>query len=123
MNWMIVAGLGVVGVSVRFGIDTWIARWAFSFPVGTLLINSIGCFIAGLIVNFGGQRDLSADPLRLGLIVGFCGGFTTFSGYGLQLVQLIESNRMLAALLYGAASPLLCLIATASGFMISRWLV
>jgi CrcB protein len=98
MSWACVIGFGVIGAGFRFAIDSWIAKRAFSFPVGTLFINIVGCLIAGLCLGFG-QKDLAETPIRLGIIVGFCGGFTTFSGYGLQFLQLVDSGKMSLALI------------------------
>jgi fluoride exporter len=121
MNWLWVTIFGVMGVSSRFAIDTFISRYALTFPVGTLLINIAGCFIAGFI--FGLQKDLAANPVRLGMVVGFCGGFTTFSGFGLQFVQLASDGKLGAAAVYGLGTPTLCLFATAAGLFLSKTLI
>ncbi len=122
MSWLIVISLGALGVGLRFAIDAWIAKFHFSFPYGTLVINIVGCLIAGLVLSTGMQKDLAADPVRLGIIVGFCGGFTTFSGFGLQFIQLLSSGKTFAALAYGAGTPILCILATALGFFCARFL-
>lgn len=91
MAWPWVIGFGVIGVSLRFAVDSYVAKYAFSFPIGTLSINIVGCFIAGICFGWGVQRDLGVDPVRLGIIVGFCGGFTTFSRSARPL-PLIETR-------------------------------
>ena len=123
MHWLWVIGFGIVGVSSRFAIDSWIAKFAFGFPVGTLAINIAGCLIAGFVFSAWGSRDLGSDPVRLGIVVGFCGGFTTFSGFGLQILQMFEDGRMPAAFAYGIATPVLCVLATGGGFFCARALV
>src|SRR5688500_16582056 len=120
MQWIWVISFGVLGVSCRFAIDSWIARYAFLFPVGTLAINIAGCFLAGLLFGPGAQ---SANPLRLNLIIGFCGGFTTFSGFGLQFMQLFNDGKIMLAITYGIASPVLCILGTAGGLLFSRHFV
>lgn len=120
MAWLWVLGFGVIGVAFRFAIDSWISKWAFSFPVGTLFINSSGCLIAGFCLGFGLQKDLAETPIRLGIVVGFCGGFTTFSGYGLQFLQLMDTGRVSSALIYGIGSPVLCILSVAGGLFLSR---
>lgn len=109
-----------MGVGSRFIIDSWISKSSPSFPLGTLAINILGCLIAGFVAHFGAQKELALDPVRLGVIVGFCGGFTTFSGFGLQFLQLLSSGRQMAALAYGIGSPFLCIIATSSGYFLSK---
>lgn len=117
--WIIT--FGVVGVSSRFAVDTFFSRWEFSFPLHTLLINVLGCFIAGIIVNLGGSgKLLTESPIRLALIVGFCGGFTTFSGFGIQLVQMFQAGRVIPALTYGVGTNILCVLATALGFFLTK---
>lgn len=120
MLWLWVLTFGALGVAARFAIDTWIAKFLFSFPFGTLAINILGCFIAGLCFNSGMQRDLALSPVRLAVIVGFCGGFTTFSGFGLQFMELLSGGRVMAALAYGIGSPVLCFLATAGGLYLPR---
>lgn len=115
-----VSVFGLAGVLSRFAIDVSVSRWALAFPYGTLLINIAGCFTAGLIVGIGGGKNPPDHPQRLGLIVGFCGGFTTYSGFGLQVVQLAGNDRWAAALSYAALTPVLCILATAAGAFAAR---
>ena len=119
MAWLWVLSFGVVGIGLRFAIDSWIVKFGFYFPVGTLFINVTGCFIAGLLFSSGLNSDFK-DPIRLGMIVGFCGGFTTFSGFGLQFMQLFSEGKIGTAVTYGVASPVLCVLATVAGLLISR---
>lgn len=109
-----------MGVGSRFAVDSWIAKFSISFPIGTLAINTIGCFLAGLVFGSGLHSDANTSPLRLGLIVGFCGGFTTFSGFGLQFLQLMNEGRVVAAIYYGIASPVFCVLATGGGLLLAR---
>ncbi len=120
MQWIWVLGFGLVGVGLRFAIDTWISRYALSFPFGTLAINTAGCLLAGLLFGTGLQKDLGESQIRVGLIVGFCGGFTTFSGFGLQFMQLMNDGKTLPAIVYGVGSPVLCILATVAGLVLSR---
>jgi CrcB protein len=85
------------------------------FPVGTLVVNVLGCIAIGLLAKYflHGQTQLM---LRTALIVGFCGGFTTFSTFSFEAFGLWTGGRQLAALAYVAASLALCLIGTAAGY-------
>ena len=80
------------------------------FPLGTLIINVLGSFIIGL-------ADIAAggSAMRSLIIVGFCGGYTTFSSFSLQTLELIRAGHPLAASLNVALSVALCLAATIAG--------
>jgi len=83
-------------------------------------VNVLGCLLAGFLFSLGAKQSLGLDPLRTGMIVGFCGGFTTFSGFGLHCVNLMNSGRYLEAAAYGLLSPLVCIMGTGAGFWLSR---
>ena len=121
--WLWVLGFGVVGVASRFAIDSWIARWPLSFPIGTLFINILGSLIAGFFIGLGLGRNLAEDPLRLGIVVGFCGGFTTMSGFGLQFVQLMNDGKVSHALIFGIGSPVLCILSVMVGLYAARMVI
>ena len=92
------------------------------FPWGTLLINILGSFIIGLVAG------LTLTPERLGwhpsirilLMTGFCGGFTTFSAFSLQTLELIQTGEMAMALGYMMGSVALCLAFTWGGWLLAR---
>lgn len=110
LNTIWIAMFGVVGVLCRYGIDQLFKDWNEKIPVTTLTINILGSFIAGLIYVLSTYRDLSAN-WQAGLLIGFCGGFTTFSAYALQTMILFERDKSLAALIYFLISPALGLTA------------
>lgn len=93
-----------------------------TFPWGTLLINVLGSFIIGLVAG------LTLTPERLGwhpsirilLMTGFCGGFTTFSAFSLQTLELIQTGEMAMAFGYMLASVALCVAFTYGGWMLAR---
>ncbi len=86
------------------------------FPWGTLLINVLGSFVIGLAA--AGLHVDNAE-LRAFVMVGLCGGFTTFSAYSLQSVELLQADRPGAAFSYMAGSALACLAATWVGWRIA----
>jgi CrcB protein len=101
---LMVAALGLLGVLCRYGLDTSLKD--LSFPWSTLIANLSGAFLAGVIYAYASTRGIS-QSLQLGLLVGFCGGYTTFSAMTLQSLQLIEKGRIELAMLYLLGSPLL----------------
>lgn len=101
--WIGIAGL--CGTIMRYGISsTMDQRLPGPFPAGTLAVNLAGCFLAGLV--FGKfQSAGSADPyISAILLIGFLGGFTTFSAYGLQVLQLLRTGEIWTAIAYVTAS-------------------
>ena len=77
------------------------------FPIKTLCINMIGCFLIGLLLAFIEKRIITNDELRLLLITGFCGGFTTFSTFANESKLLISSGHWLISISYIILSILL----------------
>lgn len=112
MPILIVSFFGLLGVLCRYGTDVWVSqRYAGDFPVSTFIINSAGCAIAGMVFALGSAGKIPSPALTTGLIVGFCGGFTTFSAYALQTVLLAEKTGWTSALCYFLISPLVGLAA------------
>lgn len=103
--YLLIALFGLFGVFSRFSLDRFFET-AAEFPFSTLLINIGGSFIAGLIYAIG-ERGIVSLPLQTGLLVGFCGGFTTFSAYTLQTIAMLDKGRSLYALAYLVGSPIL----------------
>jgi fluoride exporter len=88
-----------------------------TFPWGTLVINILGSFVIGYFGTLtmpDGPRPASIEA-RLFVMVGICGGFTTFSSFSLQTLELLRGGESLRAFAYIAASVLLCLAGTALG--------
>ena len=109
---------GALGTVARFGLNLAItARTGDLFPWGTLVINIVGSFVIGLfatLTTIDGRLAVSAD-VRLFVLVGICGGFTTFSSFSLQTLALIEAGQPLRAGLNVLASVALCLLAVWAG--------
>lgn len=122
-----------LGGLARYWLGTWVAAWTGpSFPWGTLLINVLGSFVIGLFAAALGERGLLGDALGRGglflgvvdlrafVMVGLCGGFTTFSSFSLQTLELLQAGRTGPALGYVAGSVLACLLATWGGWALGR---
>ena len=106
---------GAVGSLLRYLIGGAIQRSSASgFPVGTMFVNVAGCFLIGIFVRFLLNMQTSAE-LRALLIVGFCGGFTTFSTFSFETVGLIEGGEYARAATYVLGSAVLCIMATFAG--------
>lgn len=114
INFLIVGFGGFIGSVARYFFGQIPVFASTAFPVSTLLLNFIGSFLIG-IVNFS-ALDFK---LKLFFKVGFCGGFTTFSTFSLEVINMIESGRILSAVVYCFASVLLSLFGAFLGFKIS----
>ena len=115
-----IGAFGIFGTLSRWALDTVVNRTFPAFPVGTLSINIIGSFIAGLAYVVGTERGLLSPTLGVGILVGFCGGFTTFSAYSLQACLFLERSEYVRGLSYLCLSPLLGLIGVALGLSLGR---
>jgi CrcB protein len=105
---------GAVGTALRMAISLWVAdRYAPAFPLGTLVVNVVGCFVTGLFggLTTGPNAVLLVSPiLRQTVMVGVLGGFTTFSSFSLQTLALANDGEWLQAGLNVAGSVALCLV-------------
>ncbi|MGK2960977.1 MAG: fluoride efflux transporter CrcB [Gemmatimonadaceae bacterium] len=92
---------------------------AAAFPVGTLAVNVIGCFLIGVLVQH--YMHMQTSPvMRAALITGFCGGFTTFSAFGIETAGLIEGGAYGKAAAYIVMSISLSILATFGGMAASK---
>ncbi len=114
--WITVAG--VVGVLCRYGADQLIP--SRDFPWATFAVNASGCFFAGWIWILSAERAVLSPELRTVLLVGFAGGFTTFSAYALQSVQLFEQGRWGLMVSYWLGSPAIGLLGAWAGMRAGR---
>jgi fluoride exporter len=112
---------GALGASTRYGIGAWVvARLGAGFPFHTLLINVTGSLAIGALVVLLTER-LVADPAwRLLLVVGFLGGYTTFSSYTFEALALLEEGDWLPAVWYVLGSNGLGLVAAYIGVVLVR---
>jgi len=94
--------------------------YSASFPVATFIVNVFGCFLAGLIFGSITQESSEAQNLKVLLLTGFCGGFTTFSAFALENVRLMNSGNLSTAVLYTIASIAAGLLAAWLGLSIAR---
>jgi len=90
---------GAVGTLLRYWVSESIAkRFGETFPTGTLVVNLVGCFFAGLLFYLMLDRFLVNPTLRTVVLIGLLGGFTTFSSFGLQTFTLLRDGEMGLAL-------------------------
>lgn len=117
-----VAAGGALGSVARYLLVRVAAQWfPSSFPLGTLAVNVLGCFAAGGLYALLVERD-AADEWRALMLVGFLGGFTTFSAFSIETLRLLEDSGSAMALSNVAASVALSLLACGLGLWLGRQL-
>ena len=121
MKLLSVGLFGVLGVLARYLIGLGVAKALPSpFPHATLGINIAGAFLIGVVYVLGFERSVLPPELRIGIMVGFLGGFTTFSSYCLEVARLVEEAEYWYAALYFCLSNAVGAAATFLGLILSR---
>ncbi|HEX2251745.1 MAG TPA: fluoride efflux transporter CrcB [Thermoanaerobaculia bacterium] len=94
---LLVGAGGFAGAVARWLLAGWAGRLLPAFPWGTLLVNGLGCFAIGMAAGWAELRGGAAEEVRLAMVVGLLGGFTTFSSFGYETFELAREGRMLPA--------------------------
>jgi len=112
---------GSLGAMARFGLSKLVHRQlSDAFPYGTLAVNLLGCLAIGTILYLVEERAVLGSQARLFAAVGVIGGFTTFSAFGYESLQLLRGGRFGAACLYVGVSVVLGLFAVWLGRTLLR---
>lgn len=106
---------GAVGSMLRYGCSR--ALNMVIFPFGTMLVNVLGCLAIGVL--WGLFTRHTNEQLRLLLVTGFCGGFTTFSTFTYESIQLMQDNRWATFVAYATLSIALGMVATFFGYKLT----
>lgn len=115
---------GAIGTGARYLIATTAPRlFGTSFPYGTLAVNLIGSFCLGAIMHVGLTTTLISPTMRIVLSTGVMGGFTTYSTFNYETLELLREGAVGLAGLNVAATVFLCLLGGAMGASLARWIV
>lgn len=118
-NILLVGLGGGVGSILRYLTAVVVNKyWANAFPLATFTINILGCFIIGIFAGLMAKQPWADDNFRLLFITGFCGGYTTFSAFALENVNLLQGNNNMVAFLYIGLSVFVGIMATWLGMYI-----
>ena len=104
LNCLVVALGGGIGACLRYLIGLIPLKESFTFPVKTLFINLLGCFVIGLIAAIDAKTTSLSPRTVLFIKTGLCGGFTTFSTFALETETLLKTGHIGLAILYVALS-------------------
>jgi CrcB protein len=120
-NVFAVSAGGIVGCLLRWLAGVWLnARWS-GFPLGTLFVNCVGGLLIGMAL-FWFERSPN-ELLRLLVITGVLGGFTTFSSFSVESLIMLQRGELLLALMHTLAHVVGALVAAAIGFRIAQALL
>jgi CrcB protein len=121
LKLLLVGAAGAAGTVARYWLSTAAARrYGEAFPVGTLLVNVLGCFLAGFLFQLFEARLAGHESAQAIVMVGLLGGFTTFSSYGLQTFDLLRAGEVARAAVYLGLSNALGLALVWCGFALGR---
>ncbi|MEI8307055.1 MAG: fluoride efflux transporter CrcB [Chloroflexales bacterium] len=121
LNMFAVAIGAAVGANLRYLISTWAAqRFGSGFPYGTLLINVTGCLVIGVVLTLAATKFTLSEPLRLLIVTGILGGYTTFSSFGYETFAMIGGGNWVGAAIYLTGSLSLGLGAVFLGSVLVR---
>ena len=123
LNLLTISAGAVFGANARYVLSRYAARLLGPvFPYGTLIINVLGSFIAGFFIVWTTERVLVDPRWRLLVVVGFCGGFTTFSSFAFETMAYFEQGQWMLMATNVLSNNLLCLAAALAGMGLARLL-
>lgn len=121
---IILVGLGgAIGSILRY-LSGWFASKYFqgSFPISTLIINILGSLLIGVFIGVLAKYYPENHPLKFLLIIGFCGGFTTFSSFAVENYNLLQNGNQFSAYIYIIVSVILTITAVGIGNYLTKFL-
>lgn len=122
---MLLVGMGgFLGSAGRYAAGLWISQITnhHSFPFSTFFVNVVGCLVIGILGGLAGTRHVLSEEMRLFLMVGLLGGFTTFSAFGHETIGLVRETQVTAAFLNVFLHVLLGVGAAWLGFVVASYL-
>jgi fluoride exporter len=124
INILLVGLGGFIGSVLRYLLGGYVQQTlkSSSFPYGTLAVNLIGCFVIGLLAQYGESRGAFSNESRAFIFIGILGGFTTFSSFGNETINLVRDSFVMNATLNVGANVILGLLAVLLGRTISYWI-
>lgn len=120
MKVLLLLFFGALGVLSRYGVDKAFESSVKTFPLSTFLINLIGSFLIGVFYVLSQEKQSLSPELSTAIMVGFLGGFTTFSSYSLQSIQLMSNGATLKGAFYFIGSPILGVCFCVLGIILAR---
>jgi CrcB protein len=117
--WICLAG--ALGTGARYLITLWATqRFGSAFPLGTLIVNVVGCFLIAAVLEGVAASATFSPTLRLALTTGFMGGLTTYSSFAYETTALFRGGSSAAALANISVTTLACFLAILLGLLTAR---
>lgn len=125
MNKVLLIGMGSgIGGMLRYLLSSFVhIFFSKSFPYGTLVVNSVGCFLMGFLFVVMLEFFDSNEHFHAFLLIGLLGGFTTFSSFSIETFRLFENGQLIHAFANVMGSILLCLGLTWLGIILAKQVV
>ena len=121
LSFLFIAVGGAAGAVSRYVVDTWVSEQTMSsFPWGTFVVNISGSFVLGLLSAMAIDRSVLPADIRLPVLVGFVGAYTTFSTLMLETWRLVESGSNALAIANIVGSGMLGIVALVLGLVVGR---
>jgi len=122
MNKILFIGVaGLLGTLGRYWLSGWAdERWGATFPIGTLIVNLVGCLLIGFLFHATEEKYLVDPVLRSAVLVGLLGGFTTFSSFGVQTFNLLRDGEIFLAGVNVLVSNVAGLLLVWIGYAVSK---
>ena len=121
MKLLLIIGIGgFIGSISRYLMNTFVQNWlGTTFPIGTLFINILGCFIIGVVFAVNSRTAMTNEAF-LFFTVGLCGGFTTFSAFTIETIGLLRTGQVFNSFIYILSSVIAGIASTFAGFSLFR---
>lgn len=120
-NILLIGLGGAIGSVLRYLCNIAISKYfPSSFPWPTLAVNVLGCFLIGIFLALFGREHENQVDMRMLFMTGFCGGYTTFSAFALENLQLLQQGQLNLSVIYMIASIVLGLLAVWVGVAVVR---
>jgi len=119
-NFLLVFLGGGLGSGLRFLISNSLNQYEKILPFGTFFVNVIGCFFIGLILGYAQKENTISANQTLLLATGFCGGFTTFSAFANENLELIKNGQIFNFSVYTTGSILIGILAVFIGLYLTK---
>jgi CrcB protein len=120
-RFLLICAGGAIGTGCRYLIALWAPlALGTTFPAGTLIVNLIGSFLMGFVMQVGSSTELLSANVRLALTTGLLGGFTTYSAFNYETTTYVRAGAWHSAALYLAATVLGCFAAGFGGLALAR---
>lgn len=120
MRFLLIALGGAAGTAARYGTALMMRKVTTEWPLGTLVVNVVGCFLLGLLTEAVLRGARLSEDVRLMISVGFCGGLTTYSSFNQEALLLLRTTGTLPGIAYFALTVGLCAGASLLGLVVAR---